>query len=432
MSSYTVNIFQNLRNQHPTWDAMKAFLQSADGGSLAIKEREDSPYAMVYAKKGVSDYSRPHVKWFRSVVWRKDTNLPVSIMTQKAELENPLHWEGGMPTDAKVSTYEDGVTLTAFTEVGATVAQVATRSQLGAGGKFFKQATKSFAAMLQDAVKAEYDPYCGDDVMEYIAKMLEIPTGDGNMVARFSSILLQHPEHRVVKVNPRPHMIILQDGFVCADGSVQIFEKVRAVDEYAIKAGETMMGWFERISGGRDWTWQGVMIHDGAGRRWRIRSAVYQMIRSMRGNTARADERFFGLRSTGLVKTYLIYYPEDSTVFWECEQWLRKATGDLYRYYVDVHKARTVDAKTVPGEWHAHVSALHGIFIKTLRPAGQSVSMATVVEYMNGLPVPRLLYLMNLRHRIAQGKFPRRLVSAANATAATATATATEPAIEQS
>ncbi len=401
MASYIVNIFQNLRNQHPTWDAMKAFLQSADGGSLAIKEREDSPYAMVYAKKGASDYSRPHVKWFRSVVWRKDTNMPVSVMTQKAELENPLHWKGGMPTGAEISTYEDGVTLTAFTEVGATAAQVATRSQLGAGGKFFKQATKSFAAMLQDAVKADYGE---EDGIGFITQTVGIPTGTGEAVAHFGSILLQHPEHRVVKVNPQPHMMFLQLGIVHADGSVQIYEKVPAVEEYAIKAGETMTGWFERISKGRDWTWQGVMIHDGAGRRWRVRSPVYQMIRSMRGNTARADERFFGLRSTGLVKTYLIYYPEDSTVFWECEQWLRTATADLYRHYVDVYKAKTAELKAVPGEWQAHVSALHGIFLKTLRPAGQAVRMSTVVEYMNGLPVPRLLYLMNLRHRIAQGK----------------------------
>ncbi len=408
MSPYTVNIFRDLRNQHSTWDAMKAFLTSVEGGKLAVKEREGSPYAMVYAKKGVSDYSKEHMKWFRSVVWRKDTNMPVSVMTQKSELENPLQWQA-MPADTHVSSYEDGVTLTAFTEVGSKAVQVASRSQFGAGGKFFKNATKSFAAMLEDAVKAAYGE--GESV-EYLGNILGYPGSAG--VAHFGSILVQHPEHRVVTVNSAAKMIVLQLGIVGADGSITLEEKVPALSaDAAIRDGEGMAEWFERISGGRDWTWQGVMLHDGAGRRWRIRSPVYQMIRSMRGNTARADERFFGLRAKGLVKTYLIYYPEDSAVFWECEQWLRKATGDLYRFYVDVHKARKLDAKAVAGEWQAHVAALHGIFLKMLRPAGQSVSMGTVVGYMNGLPVPRLLYLMNLRHRIAQGKVPGRRMAAA-------------------
>lgn len=395
--SYTISLFHDLRNEHPTWDAMKAFLTGSAGGSLVCKERQGSKYVVVYAKKGVSSMDKTHSNWFRSVVWNTETNTPVSVMTQKAEGGcDGLIESAVLPVGvSRISEYLEGVTLTVFREAGATEVQVSSRSQFGAGGKFYKQATKSFAAMLVDALG-------GASLDTLLAAPME-------GVGQYASILLQHPEHRVVTDIRVPRVYVLQSGEVLSDGTIRVCEQPGSAghgkpETYAGPvAGVSVGDWFAELAAGKPWGWQGVMLHDMAGRRWRIRSTVYRMIRSMRGNTPRTDERFFGLRAVGLVKTYLIYYPEEAAVFWKYEQWLREATTHLFQLYTDVHKTHTLSADSVDGAWRTHIGALHTFYLTTLRPTGRTVKMAEVVAYMNGLPAPRLLYLMNLGHRRAKG-----------------------------
>ncbi len=391
--SYTLSLFHDLRNKYSTWDTMKAFLTGEEGGFLVCKQREGDKYAVVFAKKGVSNMDKPHSKWFRSVVWNTATNTPVSVMTQKAETDDLLQGER-LPAEAtRISEYLEGVTLTVFREAGSGEVRVSSRSQIGAGGKFYKQATKSFAQMLTDAL--------GGAAVE---SLLGAPV-EG--VGQFVSVLLQHPEHRVVTDIREPRVYVLQSGEVSADGTIKVCEQPGAMGQAKPEtydgpaAGVSVADWFAELAATKPWGWQGVMLHDMMGRRWRIRSTVYRMIRSMRGNTPRADERFFGLRAVGLVKTYLIYYPEERQMFWRYEQWLRKATTELFQLYSDVHKTHVVPAESVDGAWLTHLGALHTLYLTKLRPEGRTVKMGDVVQYMNSLPAPRLLYLMNLPHRRA-------------------------------
>ncbi len=370
---------------------MKAFLTGADGGSLVCKDRDGGKYAVVFAKKGVSAMDKPHSKWFRSVVWNKQTNMPVSVMTQKAEADDLLETTALPAGVQRISEYLEGVTLTVFREAGETEVHVSSRSQFGAGGKFYKQATKSFAAMLADALGGAP-----------LGSLLGAPV-EG--VGQFATVLLQHPEHRVVTDIRVPLVYVLQSGEITADGTIRVCETPDAAGQakpetyFGPAEGVTVSDWFAELAAEKPWGWQGVMLHDMAGRRWRIRSTVYRMIRSMRGNTPRSDERFFGLRAVGLVKTYLIYYPEEKQLFWQYEQWLRWATAQLFQLYTNVHKMHTIPADAVDGAWRTHVAALHTLYLTVLRPASRTVKMADVVEYMNALPAPRLLYLMNLPYR---------------------------------
>jgi hypothetical protein len=391
--NYTISIFHDLRNKYPTWDTMKAFLTGEEGGHLVCKHREGNTYAVVFAKKGVSSMDKPHSKWFRSVVWDTVNNMPVSVMTQKAEPEDLLQGER-LPTEiVRISEYLEGVTLTVFREACAEHAIVSSRSQIGAGGKFYKSATKSFAEMLKDAL--------GGAPVESL-----LP--EDNSTSQFVTVLVQHPEHRVVTQVGTPLVYVLQSGKIDEDGTIRVSEQPGSMgyakpDTYEGPAtGVTVADWFAEMAGSKPWGWQGVMCHDGAGRRWRIRSTVYRMIRSMRGNTPRSDERFFGLRAAGLVKTYLIYYPEEKQVFWGYEQWLRQATTHLFQLYTDIHKTHTIGFDEIDGAWKVHLGALHTLYLTVLRPQGRTVKMAEVVQYMNGLPAPRLLYLMNLHHRRSQ------------------------------
>ncbi len=100
-----------------------------------------------------------------------------------------------------------------------------------------------------------------------------------------------------------------------------------------------------------------------------------------------------------MVKTYLQYYPEESNVFWKYEKWIRAATKLLYGYYVAVYKAHDLTLDDIDARWYTHLGAIHHMYMGQLKPSGNGIHISHVVAYMNNLPIPRLLFLMNLDKR---------------------------------
>lgn len=393
--SYKLGYFQELRAANPTWTALRSYLTSSAGGDLQVRETEGSPFAIIHYRKGISSMSIPHVRWFRSVVWNKESNMPVSVSTPKAVCEDDtggavLEWGVADFEGKVVREYLEGVTMNLFRGAEGAV-EVSTRTRMGAGAGFYNKTT--FRQMLEDAVLASG----AAGIEEFFAAHIQ----EGET---FLTVLVQHPEHRVVEKVAAARVFVLQAGAIEADGTVMIREGCAdgpaVIDAPA--AGQSPATWFEDLVNGRTWVWQGVVVQDGEGRRWRVRSAVYRMIRSLRGSTARPDERFFSLRAAGLVKTYLQYYPEESKAFWTYEKWIRSATQTLYNYYVEIYKARQLSLTDVDARWHTHLGALHHMFMGQLKPVRNGLHMSHVVAYMNALPVPRLLFLMNLDKRNMQ------------------------------
>lgn len=388
------------------WVSLRAYLTSAAGGDLQVRKMGEGPLVIIHYRKGISDMDIPHVRWFRSVVWNTESNMPVSVSTPKAIREdagagsevgpvggNVLEWGAADFEGKVVREYLEGVTMNLFRAVAGGPVEVSTRTRMGAGAGFYNKTT--FRQMLEDAVVA-----AGFESIEAFFDK-NVQTGE-----TFLTVLMQHPEHRVVEKVEAAHVFVLQAGAIREDGCVVIREGCSgapAIVEGPVE-GQTAASWFEGLVNGRTWVWQGVVVQDSEGRRWRIRSAVYRMIRSLRGSTARSDERFFSLRAAGLVKTYLQYYPEESKAFWGYEKWLRAATQTLYNYYVEIYKARRISLTDVDARWHTHLGALHHMFTVQLKPVRNGLHMSHVVTYMNALPTPRLLFLMNLDKRIAPKK----------------------------
>ncbi len=388
--NFTLDIFKNLRVEYPTWDALKAHFLSE---GLQIKESADSNLVIINYKHG-SDYTDA-TKWFRSVVWDKDAHIPLSVSTARAcsdenDTDNALTWSTSKFADKVVSEYLDGVTLNLFKQGDCVV--VSSRTRLGAGAGFYNKT--SFQQMLVDAVKEDGH----ETIQEFFEKNV-----DPTVVHPFLTVLIQHPEHRVVEKVEKAYVYILHHGYVSDDGLVRInMSSMHNPKTYTLPTeNEAITEWFEKLVNANSWSWRGVCVMDGHGNRWSIRSSVYKMIRSMRGNTSRADERFFNLRAAGMVKTYLQYYPEESNLFWKYEKWMRSATKLLNGYYVAVYKSRELTLDGIDARWHTHLGAIHHMYMNQLKSSGNGVHMSHVVSYMNALPVPRLLFLMNLDKRLA-------------------------------
>ncbi len=375
--TYTLNIFASLCAEYPTYEQLAAYLRSEAGGRIAISE--ENGLAIFHYDKKISDMSR--ASWMRSVVWDMTTNRPIAVAPPKAtEVDDEFMAMEGAP--ATIQEYLDGTTLNVWTKDGSV--HIASRTKFGANKGFY--GAKTFREMLDDAL--------GDKTLESL-----IPEG-----CTFASVLVQHPEHRVVEAVEAARLYVLHAGHMEEDGTVHIDEAVAgappSVNGPAV--GESIATWFSGLATSQSWNWQGVCMKDGRGRRFRLRSNSYRMVRSLRGSTARSDERFFALRAGGLVKTYLYYYPEDKKLYWRYETFVRGVTAAIYAEYCAVFKEKSKELDAVDPKLLTHVRALHAKYLAELRPGGKTVVRATAIQYVNSMPVPRLLYLLNVDKRAAR------------------------------
>lgn len=381
--TYQLTYFKDLIAAYPTWAELSAHLKSEAGGGLVITDEYEGKVIIHYDKR-TSNMSADHVRWSRSVVWDVAANRPIAVAPPKASEPDDAMMESVGPKDGwTYQDYLEGVTLNVWLSGARPESEMASRTRFGADGGYYS--SKTFRDMLADAL----DGMALGDL---------IPEG-----YTFISVLLQHPEHRVVEKVAAPAIFRLHAGRFDADGTVTIDEGVggspHEVDAPA--AEQTVKDWFGELASAKAWEWQGVVMKDGAGHRWRLRSNSYRMVRSLRGSMARTDERFFSLRGAGLVKTYLYYYPEDKQLYWRLEKWLRATTNAIYAAYCAVYKERSKELDAVDPMFRTHVRGMHAKYLAELRPAGKTMAHAEAVAYMNAQPVPRLLFMLNFEKRAA-------------------------------
>jgi hypothetical protein len=375
--SFEISIFKTLRESYPSWDALKTYLTSEEGGKFTARDCENTPFAIIRYKRGESILGE-NGHWLRSVVWNKETNLPVCVSPRKAN--------AGMPpvgTPLHIEEFYDGVMVNVFWILGADGAvseeHITTRSQYGAGGTFYSQRT--FKELFSE----------GERRTVWQAK--NIPTEE--FPATFMSYVLQHPEHRVVASVSSPKLIMVECGKVAADGTVIYYDGALQRSEPFFNtmppttfASEKEMNEHIRTESiRRGWRWQGFIFRDTAGNRWRIRSPTYTYLRKLRGNEAKPLDRFLRLRSTSGVTEYLKHYGEERQVFWEFESTLRQRTKDIYEAYVSVHKSHEKKLADLPQPDKTVVFKLHSHFLANLRPQSKSIRMQDVIDLVNTLPL---------------------------------------------
>jgi hypothetical protein len=372
--SYTVNHFETLRTRFPTWPELKAHLISE---GLRIVETPDSGLVVIRYVKGTEEQAL-----FRSVVWDTVTNLPLSVAPPKAQSGEP-------PLNVQLSATEDfvdGVMVNAFTN-GAL--QLATRTSLGANNHFYSE--KSFSQMFTEAIANT-----GMEGMNGLSDILEAARVSEGATSCFASFVLQHPEHRVVAKVDEAVVYVIQVGYVSETGAVTLCERATnwpqafgrlQVHSYATRrfAENEAKQMLQRTAVQRGWRWQGLVFKDGNGARWRLRSTTYQALRSLRGNEAKAEDRFLRLRASKQVMEYLKHYSEDRDIFWGFEQVLRERTDMVLNLYNAVHKARTMTFKDVPPSYRPAIFLLHKLWLDELRPKGFVVRLVEAGRVIAGL-----------------------------------------------
>jgi hypothetical protein len=381
--SFSINAFSDLCASYPSWTELSAFLVSDEGGKLRVVQTEGSSYVIVRYTKGVSNFALPHVPLFRSVVWNTVTNRPVSIAPPKAE--------EGEPGDVavRVSDFVDGTMIQAWQD--GDQLQIATRTSLGAKGGFYS--TRSFADMLNDALKGSG----GTD--KFLRSVLKS--------GQFVSLVLQHKDHKTVAPIPYNRVFVCYFGSVDSDGGVTMTqdasvwpERLASYAPQLYSTGVTSAKSLLQENQNKGYSWQGLVFQDMASsRRWRLRNPAYVIVRTLRGPEASQAARFLRLRHSGNVKQYLSYFREESNMMWDFEKTLRQRSAELYGAYNDMNKLKTKSMRDLPYSLRPHVYALHGKYLAQLSAdkadkAIESISKATVIDYVNALAVEDQLKLL--------------------------------------
>lgn len=378
--SYRITVFEELKHSYPTWEALQTYLTSPEGGTIRCVG--EGPLRVLRYTKGVSDLNTPHGKWFRSVIWDTETNLPVCIAPPKAEKGEPLTGEQSYTTE----DFMDGMMINVFRTVDAPdELQIATRTQIGAGGKFYSE--KTFAQLFDEALAAMN--LTRQDILRHMFSVGEM------FPSSFASFVLQHPEHRVVARCRSPRLWIVQSGVVSQTGAVSINELPVEWPNHCKIPLSTMTFYtenalathFDSVCKQNGWFYQGMVLKDGKGKRWRMRNPNYLYLRSLRGSEATEVDRFLRLRAESKVSEYLKHYGEDRQTFWDLEQSLRAKTKEVFESYCAVHKAHEKKLEDLPWSIRPCVFKLHAHYLEHLRPNNEKVTMKNAVDLVNNLAV---------------------------------------------
>ena len=381
----STSIFRTLTSEFKTWPLLSAHLTSEAGGSLRVYDRStlENPFALIRYVKGKSDMTKPHVRAFRSVVWDTLENRPVSVTPFKS-VDGETLPEVESTTGYTVERFLDGVMIGGFWDRYSNQWRIHTRSTLDAGSRYYSQ-DKTFKQMFDEAHSPAWESM--DKTCSY-------------------TWVLQHCENRVVVPVTKSLTTLVQKVKINED-STTLFDLDSSTSLRLTLAAPTWDAVRTRLS---EWntqfkhSCQGLVVRDGEGKRWKIRTAEYNRVRQLRGNTARRDYLWLTLWRSGGLRDYIAMFPEERFLANGLVERWKRATSDVFHIYTDVFKARSMNKTAIPYKYRPFVYGLHGHFMESLKPAGKVVVWKTVVEYMNGRDVPQMLFALNWDLRNAQAK----------------------------
>lgn len=405
------NIFHDLITSYTTWPALSAFLTSEDGGSLRIDDHStpENPFALIRYMKGKSDLSKPHVSAFRSVIWDTLENRPVSVTAFKSRTGETLPTESPIG-DFSLEYFMDGVMIGMFWDKYNKKWRIHTRSTLDARCRYYSQ-NKTFATMFTEALGSDRD-------REAVEAALNVNTS--------YTWILQHPENRIVVPVKAPHAYCTE-AITIASNAVVSVSSVPAAAHPVPPLVIASPSWENIAALLADWdrrfghTIQGLVAKNGFDR-FKVRTGKYNVVRRMRGNSARRDYLWLSEWRAGTLPGYLALFPEErSQANATINRW-KQATNEIYQMYVAVFKARNTPKTAIPPKYRPLVYGLHNLYLNTLKPAGKSLDWKACLGFMNERDTAQMLFVINWDLRQAMQRVGMTAIPIEPAAAAASTA----------
>jgi hypothetical protein len=382
----TLSTFASWASKYKTWADLKAWLQTSEP-TVEILEFADSPYVIMKTGKDASaateaaiaeDSVSEAAQLCRSLVWDTQANRPCCVAPFAARRDQKIPIAG----DAlRLEDFVEGVMINVFRVKGDTETHVTTRSRLDADGSFYSE--RSFRELFEEAMESK--KVCLDDIEAVMGDPAKL-----GVAGTFMSLVLAHPEHRVVRSVEHANFWAIYRGVVKTDGTVEFYTEDLPVawrpKTYSLTFKPTewaeLKAKFEEIKKSKPWYWQGIAVHTGL-QRWRFRNADHDRVRrELRGTESNPFGRFLRLRANKKVQEYLRVYSEDSQAFQGYEETYRATTRTLYSWYCRCHKEHLLTFKELPKSVQPMVFGLHKHYLEALRPNRKTLRIADAIDWV--------------------------------------------------
>jgi hypothetical protein len=271
--------------------------------------------------------------------------------------------------------------INVFRVKGDSETHVTTRSRLDADGSFYSERT--FRELFEEAMESK--KVCLDDIEAVMGDPVKL-----DVAGTFMSLVLAHPEHRVVRSVEQANFWAIYRGVIKTDGTIDFYTEDLPVSwrpktySLTFKPNDwaELKAKFEEIKASKPWYWQGIAVHTGL-QRWRFRNADHDRVRrELRGTESNPFGRFLRLRANKKVQEYLRVYSEDSEAFQGYEESYRATTRTLYSWYCRCHKEHLLAFKQLPKSVQPMVFGLHKHYLDTLRPNRKTLRIAETIDWV--------------------------------------------------
>ena len=236
---------------------------------------------------------------------------------------------------------------------------------------------------------------------KYLSKYVSQPDAEKGELAHFSSFVVYHPQHRIVTQRYMSGFREVHSGIVYADGKVEMSDRmdipqIADLSEMAESDDGNMsvQDYIQNYMSKKDWEYQGIIIKDLSGNRWRIRNEKYTMVKTLRGNSASFMNRFVLMYQQNLIKKYLEYYPEDTVRFGVCHMALLTLVTKMMNNYRDLYIRRSITRDEIDRMYLPHLYNLHGYYLANIKVTGGHLTENDIHLYFHKQPWQRILFLI--------------------------------------
>jgi hypothetical protein len=305
------------------------------------------------------------------------------------------------PKSIVAEEFVEGTMINVFYNYGLHKWEIATKSTVGGDVKFFKDATKTFRQMFEEAC---------------VANNLALTSLNPEYCYSF---VLQHPENRIVVPFKTPQLYIV--------GIYQIFQNgsdINAVYDLSghfahhdswkhtsvkFPAKYEFNSYTELLekyaSPNTPFDVVGVMVKNQVtGERTKFRNPVYEEVRQLRGNQPKLQFQYLTLRHSGRLPDFLKFYPEAKPQMSQFRDQVHMYTRALHQNYLACYVRKEKPLNQFPAQYRTHMYKIHEVYLNELRPQKLFVTDTVVMKYVNELPPTLLMHCLNYNYKVANGQ----------------------------
>jgi len=352
-----------------------------------IVKKSDHLYVLKYDKSKLTTENVGSLGLFRSVVVNEEGRILSFAPPKSVNLE--VFSQTNDYDECSVQHFPEGTMVNVFFDKDDW--QIATRSTIGAQCNFNADSRITYRYMFLEAMNHKGIAF------EHLDKL------------NCYSFVLQHPQNRIVCPISEPALVLTNCYRIDSENIIteQICKgTVPQLNHYNMRSEDFMKNlnyagssWQELtehfLSENLDYRLQGIVIYNKKGERTKVRNSTYEKIKHLKGNSPKLQYNYYYLRQTGRVKEYLTYYPKDKEAFASFRRELHKWTNQLYQNYINCFIKKKGKLVEYPYNFKTHMFKLHEQYFNDLKLDGKFVNKNVVVNYVNNLPPPRLMYSVN-------------------------------------